>query len=397
MLHTVRYLVWRNIWRNPTRTWGLILGFAVSVAGLLNFGALVRGLNEQRLAERLQTSLGHIKITHPDFFQHKPVEAHFECAATLRQALAGKVAILAYAPRLNVRAATAEGIAVDVYGIDIEAEKHTLSLYKHIKTGQYLQEKRPEVVIGKALAQKIKKKVSDTLILYLPAPLKLCIKGLYDVSSQDFSNTHIFLPDTILRTALGLPSNTFHQILLRISEPNQTAPLAHALRLALPTLRIKTWQETAPDLAYLHTITSYVLGSLVFFVLCLCAVLQYILWRGTWQARATEWSRLRAWGLTKSELWCVWAGESLTLGAIGLGLGLLLGGGILLYLGNVGIDLAYFGEGLAKAGYRQVVFPVLWQQDLVSLLLCMGLLPFVGILAGKGGRKVFHVLPNKSK
>lgn len=380
------YLAWRNVWRNPSRTWGIILSIALSVAGLWLLGAMVRGLNGQRLAERLDTSLGHLKITSPLFLQHKPVEAYFLLSDTVKRFLANTKNVLAYTPRLNVRASVwgRQGwVPVDAYGVITEREKQVLKLYEYVKAGRYLAhsaENAPqEVLVGKELAKKINKKVQDTLTVYLPAPLHLKIVGIYDVSSKDFSNSHIFLHEATLRKALQMPTATFHQIILKTTHADIAKSLAHQIKQDLPTHHIRSWQETAPDLAYLHTLTSYFLGVLVFLATIVLGILQYILWQSNWQERLVEWKRLRAWGFTKKELALLWIMELFAMVLLGILVGLFIGSWGLAYLWYAGFDLAYFAEGLAKAGYAQKIFPVVWVKDVLLIVIFFSVFSLLSI------------------
>lgn len=370
---------WRNVWRNPSRTAGLVLSLALSVAGLWALGALVRGLNEQRLKERLQTSLGHLKLTSPRFLSHKPLQAYWLFDSLARQKVTAMPIISAYAPRLNVRASMQkgrQGYMLDVYGVQPTIEKSVLSLFAHVRQGAYLTKKsRQEAVIGKELARASGLRVGDSLLLSLPAPLKVCVVGVYDVPNLDFSKTHIFVPYETLRTALALPADACHQLLLKIQDANQTKEAQNSLKKAFPTLWVRTWQETAPDLAYIHTLTSFFLAVLVLVVSCLLGALQYILLQMNWQERLIEWQRLRAWGLTQGELWRVWAMEVLLMLAVGLLAGSAIGGSVLWILSQKGIDLAWFADGLGKMGYATRVLPVVMWQDWAMIVAFFALLP----------------------
>jgi ABC-type lipoprotein release transport system permease subunit len=386
---------WRNVWRNPSRTVGLVFSLALSIAGLWVLGALVRGLNEQRLEERLQTSLGHLKLTSPRFLSHKPSQAYFVFDNLAKEKVTHLPLVSAYAPRLNVRASLQQGKhwhTVDVYGVQPTAEKKVLSLFAHVRQGVYLTEKsRQDAVVGKELARMSGLQVGDSLLLSLPAPLKLRIVGVYDVPNYDFSKTHIFVPYQTLRTALGLPADACHQLLLKIQDANQTKEVQNILKTAFPTLWVRTWQETAPDLAYMHTLTSFFLGVLVLVASALLGALQYILLQMNWQERLIEWQRLRAWGLTKGELWRVWAMEVLLMLSGGLWAGSMIGGGALWILAHQGIDLAWFADGLGKMGYATRVLPVVLWQDWAMIMAFFALLPCLQLAWKKISKESFYI------
>jgi ABC-type lipoprotein release transport system permease subunit len=381
------FLAWRNIGRNPSRTWGLLLSIGLSVCGLWCLSALVRGLNEQRLAERLDTSLGHIKITHQNFLHHKPAQAFWIFDTKAKQTIESLHFILAYTPRLNVRGSLQNGkkwYNLDVYGIQPEAEKQVLSLYKHIRQGTYLStQNEPSVVVGKTLMAFLNKKVGDTLRIFLPQMLSLKIIGIYDVPNKDFAKTHIFLPYETLRQTLGLPTEACHQLLLKIKDAEKTRNPTTLLKNKFQNLWVRNWAETAPDLAYLHTLTSYFLGILVLFSIGLLGVLQYILWTMNWQERKLEWQRLKTWGLTRGEIRQIWAWEVSLVFISGIALGTFLGACCLWFLITQGINLAYFSVGLGKMGYSTQLFPVIWLQDWGMIVGFFLILPFLNIFSKK--------------
>ncbi len=372
-------LAWRNTWRNPYRTWGLVCSIAVSMAGVWVFGAVVQGLNAQRLQERVDTSLGHGKITRKDFLSHKPVQAYFVLNKSVIKHLDSLAYLRAYAPRLNIRASiehTQKWHTIDLYGVQSSQEKQVLALYKRMKQGTYLpNEGRQEAIIGNDLARLLHKKVGDSLSLYLPQRLRVCIVGIYEVPSKDFSETHVFIPYTTLQTALSLPIGACHQLLFKTTDARQASLYSQRLQQMFPAWRVRSWIETAPDLALLDVMTSYFLQGLMLFICVLLGILQYILSQMTWQERLVEWSRLYAWGLTQRELAQLWAIENGLIYIFALSLSSLVGWITLFYLGRQGIDLAMFAEGLRKLGYSTHFFPLVRWHDWAVIVMCFAGLP----------------------
>jgi|GEM_PF-3113422 len=374
-------LAWRNVWRNPFRTWSILVSIAFSMAGVWVFGSVVRGINEQRLQERLNTSLGHAKLTNPSFLNHKPTNAYFIFDSNLEKKIKKQAFITAYSPRLNVYASiknASDWRAVDVYGIHAQQEVMAIQLYKYIKVGRYLRATdtiAPEVVIGSELAKRTNKKVGDSLLIYFKKPRALCIVGIYEVPSKAFSMTHVFIPYQILQATLQLPERACHQLLLKTIDANQASIYAQHLRTAFPAQRVKSWIDTAPDLAFIHLLTSYFLGATVIFATFLLGILQYILLQITWQERTTEWQRLHAWGLTKKDIMHLWGTEVAFSVLLGVLIGTFLGWASIAMLIHTGINLASFSEGLGALGYNTKFYPVLFWQDWYFLLSFFMLVP----------------------
>ncbi|WP_462327957.1 hypothetical protein, partial [Desulfobaculum sp.] len=68
-------LAWRNIWRNPRRTWVILSAVIIGVWSMIFFGALSRGFAEAMLGNAISTLVGHLRV-HAAGYHEDPVIDH---------------------------------------------------------------------------------------------------------------------------------------------------------------------------------------------------------------------------------------------------------------------------------------------------------------------------------
>lgn len=371
-------LAWRNLWRNPIRNFLLIcliiivLGFGTYAVAFLN------GLSFQRLQDQLNYSLGHLKITHPQFDQAKNVHNFIPNFSAVKGVLQRNASIEAFSGRCNVRALAQKNNrqwGIDLYGVDAKAEKQTLQLYQKITQGKYLSEKsnQNEVVIGQSLAQKMNIRVGDSLILQMIDKEGFIktktwqVVGIYKYVNQKFESTHIFVPIESLQKALNLPTNAVHQIIIRLKDRNITDTQVLDYQAKWPNLKIQSWQKTAPELAYLDVLMEYffwIFNGIILFVLLMAIVntmLMNIL------ERSEEFGLLKILGMNNGRILKLIFWETLFIVFLGASIGLSLAGLSIYYGQNYGLDLSIYSAAWAGWGSSPIVYPFLKPYDLLKI------------------------------
>ena len=71
----LRYISWRNIWRNPVRSILTISSLAAGLALVLFYTALLEGMTEQMADYATDISTGHIQIHRQAFIDDQDVYA----------------------------------------------------------------------------------------------------------------------------------------------------------------------------------------------------------------------------------------------------------------------------------------------------------------------------------
>lgn len=375
-------LAWRNIWRFPLRSALIISALFIGIwAGTFAL-AFVKGLATQRVQNQLDYSLGHLKISSPESDNEKLVGATINYDSI--KVILKKTTILANSLRLNTLAtlqAQGQTVAVDWYGVVPESEKSTLKLAEKLVEGKYLDKLPPKsMLIGEKLAQKLQLKLPVKIVItcqnYFGKTVKdtFSIGGIYRYYNHKFAETHIFSRQSDLRTILQIPDNqAFHQAIIRLNDYQIAPELAKNWQAEFQSVKIQSWADVSPELAYLSILQSYfflIFNGIIVFALTLLLINTMLM---AVLERTQELGVLKAIGMNRQRLMRLVIYETLFLTLLGGGVGLLTTYLSLKLWSQIGIDLSYFGSAWGSWGNAPLVYPILDLSDLggIALLLCI--------------------------
>ena len=183
------------------------------------------------------------------------------------------------------------------------------------------------------------------------------IAGVYDIKNAMFEQVQVFVRNDVLCRLAGIDENSFHQLVIRINDLNQTVAITDEIRSGWPGLDVRNWKELQPDLAmmtdYVHQIyglfMGIILAALAFGIIntMLMVVLE----------RTRELGMLTAIGMNKRRVFSMIMLESVFLSLIGGVVGMIFGWLSVLLSANKGINFAQYAEGMEAFGYSAHIFP----------------------------------------
>jgi ABC-type lipoprotein release transport system permease subunit len=186
---------------------------------------------------------------------------------------------------------------------------------------------------------------------------KFRVAGIYDLKNTMYEQSMVFVRNSDLSRLTGLDTDSYHQIIVRIDDINQTEAFYMNLRKRLPDLEIMSWREIQPDLAmmtdYIHQMYAIFMGiilaALAFGIVntMLMVVLE----------RTRELGMLTAIGMNKRKVFSMIMLESVFLSLIGGVSGMLLGWGTVQLTAKNGINFVQYAEGMEAYGYSAHVYP----------------------------------------
>ncbi|MCU0443746.1 MAG: FtsX-like permease family protein [Microscillaceae bacterium] len=373
-------LAWRNIGRSLGRS-GLIISALVLGIWAGTFAvALVKGLAQQRLQNQIDCSLGHLKITHPQFDEEKTIG--YQIDKKELETHLKKTNIITYSFRLNTLAIIQAGqhsSSIDWYGVVPSFEKTTLKLADKLIEGHYLDHLPPKsLVIGKKLAQKLSVKLGDKINIVAqteknePVRDTFQVGGIYDYHNHAFAMRHVFARVEDFRQTMQMTDNQhFHQLIIRLKNDEQALETAQKWQKALPQCKVQSWADIAPELAYLSILQGYfflIFNGIILFTLTLLLVNTMLM---AVLERTRELGVLKALGMNKRRLLRLIFYETLLLSGLGGGLGIGIAVLTVAYYGQTGIDLRYFGSAWGSWGSSPVVYPQLSMGDLWGIVLLL--------------------------
>jgi putative ABC transport system permease protein len=183
------------------------------------------------------------------------------------------------------------------------------------------------------------------------------LTGLYKVANSMFEKSMVFVKNSDIKKLTGLPDNSFHEIVIKIANLEQTESITRTLAEKLPELEVISWKKIAPDLAMM---TDMVQQFYLIFGLIILAALAFGIVNTMLMVvleRTRELGMLTAIGMNKKRVFSMIMIESVFLSLIGGVTGMIGSYILILITANSGINLSQYAEGFEALGYSALVYP----------------------------------------
>ncbi|NJL15565.1 MAG: ABC transporter permease [Microscillaceae bacterium] len=360
-------IAWKNIWRRPVRSLVVIVAVALGLWAGMFMVAFTNGLNQQRLEDQLNNSLGHIKFVHPAFAEEKQVGHTLPQVAKIAESLKKQPEVQAITTRVNLygmASSSAGSFGVDIYGITPATEQKVFAISQQVVAGQYFNtRKRLPVVIGQKLATRLGLKIGRKVVLSFQTMAgeltagAFRVVGIYQITNTTFEESHVFVQASDLRALLGGRADLTHQVIAKLADYRQAPAVAARLQAHFPQCKVQSWEEISPEMAYIDTVMRYFFYIFIGIILLALAMgivntmLMAVL------ERTRELGMLMAIGMSRGRILRMIMTETFLLTCTGLPIGLLLAWASVALSAQAGLDLSAVGEGFGALGYRSVIYP----------------------------------------
>lgn len=365
-MHILLTISWRNIWRHPARSGILLAAITIGVwAGIIVSG-WGNGLIEQRINYLIGTELSHGQIHHPEFLTEREPWMYLEDAGSILDWLEEDERVRSFSPRTLTDGMARSPVTtsgVRIRGVDPVKEKETVTLFERVIEGDWFGgESRNPVVIGRELADKLNLELNDRLVLQFQdmenelTAGAFNIVGIFQSASTDYDERNVIVRSDDLSELLGR-QQVYHEIAMSMTEENLADSVVADLNTEFPSVDAQTWYELSPEIRYYASyggVMTYYMMVIIMLALAfgiLNTMLMAIF------ERMRELGMLLSIGMSKSRVFTMIMVESVMLTLSGAVLGMLSGWLSIRYLGDRGIDMQMFGEGLAEFGIEPVTYP----------------------------------------
>jgi putative ABC transport system permease protein len=384
-VNLVLRLAWRNLWRQPRRTW-LTTGAMVFSNVLLVFMiSLQFGMYRLMIENSLEAFTGHMQVQARGYLDEQKmrqtIPAVEALAGHLRQAL-GSDEVAARATAFALASSEDRSYGIAVFGVEPRYEPNVSNIPGLVREGRYLQDNgAPEIVIGQVLARNLKVGVGDELTLIGSgrdgsfAAVVAEVVGLFDSGVADLDRSIAEMPlgpfqDVFYMQGAG------HQVVVNAPRLGDVAELEQRVASLLPPgqdLVVHDWDALMPGLkqAIQADISSAVFMYAVLVILVAFSVLNTQLMSVL--ERTHEFGIVLALGLKPGRLGRLVMLETALMGGMGLLIGALIGGALTAWLGARGFTMPGMEEMGAKFNlpsrlHPQVTFASLLSGPLVVFL-----------------------------
>ena len=382
-------LAWRNLWRRPQRTILSLLSIALVstlLICMLSFQISVYGVMKETT---LRIFSGYAQFQPRGYADDPGLERTIARPEDLARQATMIDGVTAAAPRVNGFAILANGersYGAAVVGVDPASEARLSSIRSMIREGRYLAPGDSDTaILGDILARNLAVAVGSKVTVLgsgrdgsVSADV-LRVVGIYHSGIPELDRSILEMPLARAQETFAMSgfANTIALSGPTLGGVNNAIPALDRLA-ARQGVIVRDWGAMEP--AMRDGITLKIATSMLFYV-TLVVVVAFIILNTLLMSvleRTREFGMLAAMGMQPHMIGrMVWI-ELISLALVGCGLGLAIGGGITLWLENVGVVIPGLGDLLAQFGLPPRLYPAL---SPVSALIGPGAI-FLAILLG---------------
>lgn len=364
----ITQIAWRNIWRNKKRSLIIIAAVIIGLWSGIFLMAFYNGMIEQRISSAISGELSHIQLHHPDFRKDYEPKFFLNNGGAILQKIQVNPNIKAAAGRIILKgmiASAAGSSGISINGVMPTEEKQLTNLPGKIVEGNYFDaQKHNEIIISQKIAQKLKVKLRNKVVLTFQDTEGNIASGAYKItaiyktvnSPYDESNVFVNINDVALLAGLNGQLNEVAVLLTDNTLLNSTQT---AFKQNFAGTDVQNWTELSPELGLTVSVSDQmvfifmgiILLALSFGIIntMLMAVLE----------RTREIGMLLALGMNRLKVFAMIVLETFFLVLAGCPLGMLLGLVSILITQKQGIEFKTWGDAASSFGYSSLVFPKL--------------------------------------
>lgn len=338
-------LAWRNLWRQPRRTWLTTGAMVFSNVLLVFLISLQFGMYGLMYENGLSLFTGHLQVQHDGYIDEPRMRLTIPdaraLAADLRSALDDeRVAARAMAFALASSAERSYGI--QVVGVEPDYEPRVSSLPGLVKRGHFLDnESEADAVVGVVLARNLKISLGDEITLLGSGPDGsfaagvVTVVGLFESGVAELDRNFVQIPLADFQD-IFLMGKAGHNVVAVTPDPFNLDNAVHVVgnRIAgEPGLVVHDWDRLQPGL---RQSVRADMGSAMFMYGVLILLVAFSVLNTQLMSvldRTREFGIIMALGLRPRRLARLVLLETVLMASLGLVLGVILGGGLAAWVG----------------------------------------------------------------
>lgn len=250
-------LAWKNLWRNRSRT--LITVSAICFAVILSVIAesLKMGVFDNLVKNVVSFYTGYIQIHKKGYQEEQILDNSLSYSASDERKIKSAGNIAAFTPRLESFALASSGQLTKgcmVCGIVPEQENKITSLKTKMIAGNYIQDNDRSVLLAEGLAERLKLKVNDTVVLIgqgyhgSTAAGKYRVKGILKFGSPQLNDKILYMSLPAAQELFGA-EGMITSYILSINNEKKLNESAEQLSNSFGAgYEVMTWEELLPDI-----------------------------------------------------------------------------------------------------------------------------------------------------
>lgn len=326
-------LAWRNLWRNKRRTIIAISSIVFSVLLASWMRSMQEGSYESMIDNVVKFYSGYLQVQDTAYWNERTLNNSFEVTTELREKISNIKNVSLVSSRVESFALAANNLKSKpamVVGIEPEAEDRITSISKKIKKGVFLKNSDDGVVIGEGLANYLQLSVGDTLVMISQGYRGISASGLFEIKgivshpNPEFDKRLVYLDIETARqfySAEGLSTS----LVIMSDDHEHINRMKQEIEQFLPENNtVMTWTEMQPEIVQLIESdrgSGLIMLGILYMVIAFGMFSVVIMMV---KERKREFGIVNAIGMQKNKLASMVFLETIFIGFIGCGIGLLI-------------------------------------------------------------------------
>jgi ABC-type lipoprotein release transport system permease subunit len=347
-MNIILRLAWRNLWRQPRRTWLTVAAMVFSNALLVFLISIQFSTYGLMIDNTLQVFTGHIQVQAPgykdDLKMRQFVPDVSSLASSLRREL-GMETIAARAAAFALASSEERSYGLQIFGVETDFESRVSTIPGLVRDGRYLDDPdASEIVVGKVLARNLRVGLGDEITLLGSgrdgsfAAAIATVVGIFDSGVPDIDRS-------IAEVPLGFFQDVFymegagHQVVIAAPDLDSVAAVRAPVEALVPaSLVVHDWDVLQPGLrqAIQADLSSAFFMYAVLVILVAFSVLNTQLMSVL--ERTHEFGITMSLGVAPGRLGRLVFLETAMMGLLGAGLGAIVGGVVTEWFGYTGFS-----------------------------------------------------------
>jgi putative ABC transport system permease protein len=368
-----------HVFRRKGRAVLISLMIAVSLVGLLLMEGMYEGMMVQLTQNSIKTGCGTISIQHKALRADPDIKYHIKAPEQIVSVLDMQPGIDSYVQRVSLHgliATAGYSQSVNAIGIDLKKEALHSQFQNFMTEGEYSFDPRARgAIIGYRLARKLKVGIGKKVIVTIQdvnnevVSVALKVSGIIKTNNMAIDGKGLLMDIDRLRSLTGLEGATEIAVLLHDRHADFILKEAIAGQLHDPDVAVYSYRELYPSLyeseVFMDTFNQissafiFIVATLGIFGVVLVSVLE----------RVREFGIMMAIGTKFGDIVRLIIYESLVITMSGYLVGAAVGGGLLWYFRQYGLDLSGFSDAFAIFGMDSNIRAIVKQEYFTSSLL----------------------------
>ena len=367
-------MAWRNIWRNPRRTFLTISAIAFASIILVFMLSFQLGCYETMINTSVKISTGHLQIQAKGYLNDKKIHLVIKDPDKIAKFLDKIEGIDTYTFRTNdfcLVSSDKRTYGVVVTGIDPIKESRVSTIKSLIRKGGYIEENDDyTALIGEHLSNNLKVDINDEITILGQgrdgsiAAAVLTIKGIFNSGIDEFDRNIIMMGLKGFQEIFSM-GKTVHEAIITADSLGEVSMIKQKIQNIFlnpkedDLLAVPDWMEIMPGL--LQGIQMDLVSGIIMYII-LVIVVAFSIFNTFLMAileRTREFGVMMAIGTAPSRITKLVMFESICMTIVGIGLGIILGSLVTLYFQKHGIFIAGTEDILKEYGIPERLYPKL--------------------------------------